>query len=176
MKSLITILSALLGNYINRDGCLQEGVAAEAVSLAGHLKLGKLICLYDDNHITIDGDTAVGFSEDVIKRFEAYGWHTIVIKDGNNDLQGMNDAIERAKLVTDKPSLIKIETIIGFGSKNQGEEKVHGAPLGAEDIMNVKQKFGMNPNEYFQVPQDVEFSNRFMIFGQNLQVKNVKLG
>ena len=157
MTCFQTILFVLLGifNVDFRDGCLQEGVAAEAISLAGHLKLGKLIVLYDDNHITIDGDTEIGFSEDVIKRFEAYGWHTQVIENGNSDLNAINTCIENAKMVTDKPSLIKIQTIIGFGSKNQGEEKVHGAPLGAEDIMNVKQKFGMDPNEHFNVPSQV---------------------
>jgi transketolase len=90
------------------DGCLQEGVQAEAAALAGHLKLGKLICLYDDNHISIDGDTVLGFTEDVNKRFESYGWHTLIVNDGDNDLAALNAAIEKAKSVTDKPSLIKI--------------------------------------------------------------------
>ena len=87
---------------------MQEGVAAEAVSLAGHLQLGKLIALYDDNHIQIDGDTALGFTEDVPKRFESYGWHVQVLEDGDNDLAGIAAAVEAAKKVTDKPSLIKI--------------------------------------------------------------------
>lgn len=101
----------LFDNYtfvITGDGCLQEGVHAEAVSLAGHLKLGKLIVLYDDNLITIDGDTDVSFTEDVLKRFESYGWHTLVVQDGDSDLKSINDAIETAKNVTDKPSIIKI--------------------------------------------------------------------
>jgi transketolase len=104
------------------DGCLQEGVCAEAVSLAGHWKLAKLVALYDDNHITIDGtfslikgDTALGFTEDVVKRFEAYGWHTITVGDGDNDLDAISRAIQEAKKVTDKPTLIKIRTTIGFG-------------------------------------------------------------
>ncbi|KAI8594016.1 Transketolase, thiamine diphosphate binding domain-containing protein [Geranomyces variabilis] len=137
------------------DGCMQEGVQAEAASLAGHLQLGKLIALYDDNHIQIDGDTALGFTEDVIARFEAYGWHTQVIADGDHDIEGITKAIEAAKKVTDKPSLIKVRTTIGYGSKNQGEEKVHGAALGEPDIVEVKKKFGFNPEEKFHIPQEV---------------------
>ena len=145
------------------DGCLQEGVQAEAIALAGHLKLGKLIALYDDNHISIDGilviklgDTALGFTEDVCKRFEAHGWHTIVVSDGDNDLVSLSAAIEEAKAVTGKPSIIKIRTTIGFGSVNQGEEKVHGAPLDKDDIIQIKKKFGFNPEEHFAVPADVK--------------------
>lgn len=134
---------------------MQEGVQAEAVSLAGHLQLGKLIALYDDNHIQIDGDTALGFTEDVNKRFEAYGWHVQTIADGDHDLEGLSRAIEEAKKVTNKPSLIKVRTTIGYGSKNQGEEKVHGAPLGEPDIADVKAKFGFKPDQKFYVPQEV---------------------
>ncbi|KAI9091828.1 Transketolase, thiamine diphosphate binding domain-containing protein [Phlyctochytrium arcticum] len=136
------------------DGCMQEGVQAEAVSLAGHLKLGKLIALYDDNHIQIDGDTALGFTENVRARFESYGWHTQFVEDGDHDVAGITAAIEAAKKVTDKPSLIQVRTTIGFGSKNQGEEKVHGAPLGEPDIVEVKAKFGFSA-EKFHVPQEV---------------------
>jgi transketolase len=96
------------------DGCLQEGVASEAASVAGHLKLGKLIALYDDNHITIDGDTAVSFTEDVVKRFEAYGWDVTTVADGDDDFDGIQKAIAAAQKVTDKPSLIKVRTIIGM--------------------------------------------------------------
>ncbi|KAJ3288115.1 Transketolase [Borealophlyctis nickersoniae] len=148
----------IINNYtycILGDGCMQEGVQAEAASLAGHLKLGKLIALYDDNHIQIDGDTALGFTEDVLKRYEAYGWHVQQVKDGDNDLAGLATAIETAKKVTDKPSLIKVRTTIGFGSKNEGEEKVHGAPLGEADIVNVKTKFGFNPEQKFYIPDEV---------------------
>lgn len=95
------------------DGCLQEGVASEAASIAGHLKLGKLIAIYDDNHITIDGDTAVSFTEDVVKRFESYDWHTIVVDDGDSDFASIEKAIAEAQNVTDKPSLIKVRTTIG---------------------------------------------------------------
>ncbi|KAF9153060.1 Transketolase [Linnemannia schmuckeri] len=147
----------LFNNYtfvITGDGCLQEGIASEAASLAGHLKLGKLIALYDDNHISIDGDTEVSFTEDVVKRFEAYGWHTIVVKDGNHDLESIARAIEEAKKVTDKPSLIKVFTTIGFGSLNQGTEKVHGSPLKADDIVQLKKAWGFNPEEKFAVPKE----------------------
>ncbi|KAH6589283.1 hypothetical protein BASA50_010158 [Batrachochytrium salamandrivorans] len=148
----------VIKNYtyaIMGDGCLQEGVQAEAVSLAGHLKLGNLIVLYDDNHITIDGDTAVGFTEDVVQRFESYGWHTQVLADGDNDVSGIIAAIQKAKSVLDKPSLIKIRTTIGFGSVIQGEEKVHGAPLGAKDISQLKTKFGFDPESHFNVSAEV---------------------
>ncbi|KAI7869373.1 transketolase [Spinellus fusiger] len=148
----------LFNNYtytILGDGCLQEGVAAEAVSIAGHWKLGKLIALYDDNKITIDGDTAVSFTEDVIERFHAYGWHTVVVTDGDNDIEAINKAIEEAKTVTDKPTLIKIRTTIGYGSLNQGEEKVHGSPLSAADIKQVKEKFGLNAEQDYAVSQEV---------------------
>ena len=90
------------------DGCLQEGVSSEASSLAGHLGLGKLIVMYDDNHITIDGGTELSFTEDVLKRYEAYGWHTQHVADGNADLAGIEKAILAAKAVTDKPSIIKV--------------------------------------------------------------------
>ncbi|KAI8891475.1 transketolase [Backusella circina FSU 941] len=137
------------------DGCLQEGVASEAASVAGHLKLGKLIALYDDNHITIDGDTAVSFTEDVVKRFEAYGWDVTIVADGDNDFEGIQKAIAAAQKVTDKPSLIKVRTTIGYGSLMQGEEKVHGAPLSDDDIKQVKQKFGFDPEATYSVSDEV---------------------
>ena len=96
------------------DGCNQEGVASEAASLAGHLKLGKLIALYDDNNITIDGRTDVSFTEDVLKRYEAYGWHAQHVAEGNTDVNAIAKAIEAAKAVTDKPSIIKVTTTIGY--------------------------------------------------------------
>ncbi|KAG9070916.1 Transketolase [Linnemannia hyalina] len=146
----------LFNNYtfmITGDGCLQEGVASEAASLAGHLQLGKLIALYDDNHISIDGDTEVSFTEDVVKRFESYGWHVLVVKDGNSDLESIAKAVEEAKKVTDKPTLIKVFTTIGFGSLMAGSEKVHGSPLKADDIVQLKKAMGFNPEESFHVPQ-----------------------
>lgn len=155
------------------DGCLQEGVSAEALSLAGHWKLGKLIALYDDNHITIDGiekfyvgDTALGFTEDVVKRLEAYGWHTIEISDGDHDVEGLAAAIQQAKEVEDKPSLIKVRTTIGFGSVNEGTEKVHGSPMEKEDIAKIKKKFDFNPEEDFVIPNEVA------LFWKDVKAKN----
>ncbi|EPQ29612.1 uncharacterized protein PFL1_02831 [Pseudozyma flocculosa PF-1] len=137
------------------DGCLQEGISSEAASLAGHLKLGNLIAFYDDNHISIDGDTACSFTEDVEQRFLAYDWHVLHVLDGDKDIEGIYKAIEEARKVTDKPSLIRIKTTIGFGSKQQGLAATHGAPLKADDIEAVKEKFGMDPKEKFVVPEDV---------------------
>lgn len=136
------------------DGCLQEGVASEACSLAGHLQLNNLIAFYDDNHITIDGNTNVSFTEDVNKRFEAYGWEVQWIKDGNNDLNAINKALEQAKK-SKKPTLIRLTTIIGYGSLQQGTHSVHGSPLKADDIKQLKEKLGFNPEETFVVPQEV---------------------
>merc|ERR1712093_695772 len=97
------------------DGCLQEGVASEACSLAGHLQLGKLIAVWDDNRITIDGDTAVSFTENVPMRFESYGWQVLHVENGDTDLKAMYDALEKAKAETSKPTLIRLRTTIGFG-------------------------------------------------------------
>jgi len=136
------------------DGCNQEGIASEACSLAGHLGLGKLIALYDDNHITIDGDTSVSFTEDVLKRYEAYGWHVQHVADGNSDVAAIVQAIEAAKAVTDRPSLIKVTTTIGYGSPNKSNTAgVHGAPLGEEEAQLTRQALGW---EYgpFEVPQE----------------------
>ena len=136
------------------DGCNQEGVSSEAASLAGHLKLGKLIALYDDNHITIDGRTNVSFTEDVLKRYEAYGWHVQHVADGNTDVDAIAKAIEAAKAVTDKPSIIKITTTIGFGSPNKSDTAgVHGAPLGDEETELTRKQLGWNYGP-FEVPQD----------------------
>ncbi|MGA1004341.1 transketolase [Vulcanococcus sp.] len=136
------------------DGCHQEGVSGEAASLAGHLGLGKLIALYDDNHITIDGNTNVSFTEDVLKRYEAYGWHTIHVQDGNTDLGAIAKAIEEAKAVTDRPSMIKVTTTIGYGSPNKANTAgVHGAALGADEAAATRQNLGWNYGE-FEVPQE----------------------
>lgn len=137
------------------DGCMMEGVASEACSLAGHLQLGNLIAFYDDNKISIDGATNVAFTEDVSKRLESYGWEVLTVEDADNDLQGLADAIAKAKLSKDKPTCIKMTTTIGFGSLNEGTSGVHGAPLKPDDIKQVKTKFGFNPDESFVVPADV---------------------
>ena len=136
------------------DGCNQEGVASEACSLAGHLKLGKLIALYDDNHITIDGDTGVSFTEDVLKRYEAYGWHVQHVPDGNTDVDGITRAIEAAKAVKDRPSLIKVTTTIGYGSPNKSNTGgVHGTPLGLEEAQLTRESLGWD-HGLFEVPQE----------------------
>jgi transketolase len=147
----------IFNNYtfvIMGDGCHQEGVTSEAASLAGHLKLNHLIVLYDDNKITIDGETHLSFTEDVPARFRSYGWNTLTVEDGNNDLAGILSAIEQAKH-SDKPTLISVKTFIGFGSLKQNTESVHGAPLKADDLKQVKSKFGFDPEKTFEVPEDV---------------------
>lgn len=128
------------------DGCLQEGISSEASSLAGHLCLGKLIVCYDDNHITIDGDTDLCFTEDVCMRYEAYGWHVLTVGDGN-DLAAIRSAIVAARAETTKPSLIKIRTVIGQGSAKEGTCHAHGAPLGAADMRKVKTHYGFDPDQ-----------------------------
>ena len=136
------------------DGCNQEGVASEACSLAGHLKLGKLIALYDDNHITIDGRTDVSFTEDVLKRYEAYGWHVQHVADGSTDVNAIAKAIEAAKAVTDQPSIIKVTTAIGYGAPNEGDTAgVHGAPLGEEEAELTRKQLGWSYGP-FEVPQE----------------------
>ena len=137
------------------DGDLMEGVTSEAASIAGHLQLGNLIYLYDDNHISIEGDTDITFNEDVGKRFEAYGWHVQTVTNGN-DLQGMADALLNAKMETQKPSLIKVRTEIGYGSPNKvNTAGAHGSPLGADEVKLVKEFFGFDPDQSFVVPDDV---------------------
>jgi len=131
------------------DGCLMEGVTSEAASLAGHLALDNLTVIYDDNKISIDGNTNITFTEDVAKRFEAYGWDIHWVKNADSDLAEIKQAIEASKGVKNKPHLILARTTIGFGSKNQGSDKVHGAPLGEEEVGNVKAKFGQS-SKYLQ--------------------------
>lgn len=138
------------------DGCLMEGVSAEAASLAGTLKLGKLVVLYDCNNITIEGDTCTSFAEDVLKRFEAYGWQTITVEDGN-DVDAIDKAIKEAKAEADKPSIIKIMTKIGYGAPNkQGKASAHGEPLGEEEIVLAKENLGWEYKEDFYVPEQVK--------------------
>jgi transketolase len=137
------------------DGDLMEGVASEAASLAGHLKLSKLICLYDDNDISLDGPTRLAFTENVLARFDAYGWHTQRVSDGN-DLQAIEAAIRSAQAETERPSLISVKTIIGFGSPQQGTAKVHGNPLGEENVRKAKVYFGWDPEQTFFVPDAVK--------------------
>ncbi|MFI4970452.1 MAG: transketolase, partial [Lysobacterales bacterium] len=133
------------------DGDLMEGVASEAASLAGHLKLGKLICLYDDNYVTLAGGTDITFSEDRARRFQAYGWHTSFVADGN-DLAAIEAALTRARSETRKPSLVVVRTHIGYGSPEQDSYKAHGSPLGVEDVAKTKQKLGWPVEPPFLVP------------------------
>jgi len=135
------------------DGDLMEGVASEAASLAGHLQLGKLIYLYDDNHMTLSASTHVSFTEDTQKRFDAYGWHTQIITDGNN-IKAIAAAILAAKKITDRPSLILIKTIIGYGSPHkQNTYEVHGSPLGVEEVKLTKQALGWPEKPNFYIPK-----------------------
>jgi transketolase len=137
------------------DGDMMEGVTAEAASLAGHLRLGNIIYLYDDNHITIEGNTDLAFDEDVAQRFEAYGWHVQVLADGN-DLDALSAAIKSAQKETNRPSLIKVRTHIGYGSPNKADTAgAHGSPLGEDEVKLVKENFGFDPNKYFEVPDEV---------------------
>ncbi|HEY2961881.1 MAG TPA: transketolase [Pyrinomonadaceae bacterium] len=135
------------------DGDLMEGVASEAASLAGHLKLGKLIYLYDDNHVTIEGFTSLAFSEDVPKRFEAYGWHTQTVADGNN-LDDIDAAIRSAQAVKDRPSLISVKTIIGYGMPTQGTRKAHSDPPGEDAVREAKRHLGWPEDKEFFVPEE----------------------
>ena len=135
------------------DGDLMEGVAAEAASLAGHLKLGKLIYLYDDNQVTIEGFTSLAFSENVPKRFESLGWHTLTVADGNN-LDEIEKAIREAQSVTDKPSLISVKTVIGFGMPTQGTRKAHSDAPGEEAVRETKRHLGWPEDKQFYIPDE----------------------
>ncbi len=140
--------------FLASDGDLMEGISHEACSLAGHLKLGKLIGFYDDNRITIDGSTDLAFSDDTAKRFESYGWHVQRVADGN-DLDAIDDAITQAKRVTDRPSLIIVRTHIAWGSPHkQDTADAHGAPLGVDEVKATKQNLGWPSLEPFYVPDE----------------------
>ena len=135
------------------DGDMQEGVTYEASSLAGHLSLGKLIVLYDSNHVTLDGPLDYSFSENVKKRYEAMSWQVLCVDDGN-DITAIHKAIKKAKKEKFKPTLVIVDTVIGYGSKNQGTNKVHGAPLGMEDGKATKQSYDFNHDDFY-VPNEV---------------------
>jgi transketolase len=163
----MALAEAYLASYFNRDGHniidhytyaivsdgdLMEGVFIEACALAGHWGLGKLIFLYDDNLTTLDGEAGMIFSEDVHGRFKAQGWHTSAVADGN-DIEAIDKAIQEAKAVTDKPSLIAVRTVIGYGSPNKaGSSKSHGSALGEDEVRLTKQFYGWNPDEKFAIP------------------------
>ncbi|MCD4831781.1 MAG: transketolase [Anaerohalosphaeraceae bacterium] len=138
------------------DGCLQEGVASEACSLAGHLGLNNLIVIYDDNYITIDGDTSLSFTEDRAKRFESYGWNVQVVGGDGNDMASFEKALQNAQNEKDRPTIIQLRTHIGFGSPNkQDSHAAHGAPLGEDEIKLIKKNYGWDPEKTFVVPDGV---------------------
>ena len=141
--------------YFLGDGCLMEGISHEACSLAGTLGLGKLIVFYMDNHITIEGSTELAFTENVGLRFDAYGWHVQRVMDGN-DLGSLDAAVNSAKNVTDKPSLVICRTTIGYGSPNKaGTSKIHGEKLGADEVALTKQNLGWPEEPAFYIPDEV---------------------
>lgn len=141
------------------DGCLQEGISSEASSLAGHQQLGNLIVLYDDNHITIEGNTNLTFTEDVLARYEAYGWHTQhvdMLPNGDVDVHSLHDAILAAQEVIDRPSIIRTRSIIGWPAPTmQGTAKVHGSALGAAEVAATKEVLGFDPAKEFEVDPEV---------------------
>ncbi len=167
----MAIAQKYLANYFNRehlpvidykiyviasDGDLQEGVASEASSLAGHLGLDNLIVVYDDNHISIDGDTDLSFTEDRAKRFEAYGWKVQTVKGDGNDMAAFEKALKNAEGEKQRPTLIKLRTHIAYGSPNkQDTAGAHGAPLGDDEIKLIKENFGWDPEKSFHVPEEV---------------------
>lgn len=137
------------------DGDLMEGISAESASFAGHLKLGNLIYFYDDNHISIEGDTDITFTDDTTKRFESYGWQVITVEDGN-DVQALRKALDEATEETEKPSLIKVRTHIAYGSPNKMDTPgAHGSPLGEEEVKLTKENLGFDPAKFFYVPDEV---------------------
>jgi transketolase len=167
----MAIAQKYLAKYFNRDGFaimdysiyviagdgdLEEGVSAEASSLAGHLGLDNLIVIYDDNHITIDGDTNLAFTEDTAKRYKAYGWNVIEVAGDGNDMKTFEKALKRAKREKNRPSIIKLRTHIAYGSPNmQDTAGAHGSPLGDDEIKLVKERFGWNGEKSFVVPGEV---------------------
>ncbi len=167
----MTIAEKFLANYFNRegfpvvdhkvyvvasDGDLEEGVSGEASSLAGHLGLNNLIVVYDDNHISIDGETKLSFTEDVVKRYKAYGWNVIIVGGDGNDMISFEKALRRAKKEKERPTIIKLRTHIAFGCPNKQDTSAsHGAPLGEDEVKLTKEKFGWDPAKTFYIPPEV---------------------
>lgn len=137
------------------DGCLMEGISSESSSLAGHLQLDNLIAFWDDNRVSIDGDTACAFTENVPERYKAYGWKVLEVHDANTNIEAISDAIDEAKKIKGSPVLIRLVTTIGYGSELAGTGKVHGAPLKAEDIHQLKKGWGFDAEEQFFIPDEV---------------------
>ncbi|HXM76687.1 MAG TPA: transketolase, partial [Thermoanaerobaculia bacterium] len=166
----MAIAERMLASYFNRpeheivnhrtfalvsDGDLMEGISSEASSLAGHLKLGKLLYLYDSNEVTLDGPASVCFTENVGRRYEAYGWQVLHVANGNTDLDAIEDAIETAIAEISRPSLIIVKTTLGYGSPNKaGTSEAHGSPLGAEEVLRTKKALGWVFQEPFFVPKE----------------------
>jgi transketolase len=135
------------------DGDLMEGITHEAASLAGHLGLGKLVWLYDDNRVSLDGPTSMAFTEDVGKRFEAYNWQVLHIEKGNTDIEAIDRALQAAKADSSRPSLVMVHTTIGYGSPNKaGTSEAHGSPLGTEEVKLTKKQLGWDPDKQFYLP------------------------
>ncbi|MCY9532467.1 MULTISPECIES: transketolase [Paenibacillus] len=153
------------------DGDMMEGVASEAASLAGHLKLGKLVVLYDSNDITLDGESGLSFSENVRQRYEAYGWNTLLVEDGN-DLAAIAQAVEKSKQDSSKPTLIEVKTVIGYGSPNKqgkgGHGGTHGSPLGADEAKLTKEFYKWGHEDFF-VPEEV-----YNHFDTNVKQKGIQ--
>jgi transketolase len=170
--------SSLLDHYIYAivsDGDLMEGVACEAASLAGHLKLGNLIYFYDDNSITIEGPTSLAFSEDVPKRFQSYGWHTLTVNDGN-DLNAIEAAIREAQSVKDKPSLISVKTTIGYGMPAAGTRKAHSDAPGEEAVRETKRNLGWPEDKSFYIPEEaLNHFRKAVVKGEQLESEWNKL-
>lgn len=170
--------ASLVDHYVYAivsDGDLMEGVASEAASLAGHLKLGKLIYLYDDNQVTIEGFTSLAFSEDVPKRFEAYGWHTLTVEDGNN-LEEIDAAIREALSVGSKPSLISVKTVIGYGMPTAGTRKAHSDPPGEDAVRETKRHLGWPDDKEFYIPEEaLSHFREAVLAGEQLEAEWTKL-
>ena len=160
------------------DGCLQEGITSEASSLAGHLALDNLIVIYDDNHITIDGDTSLSFTEDRAERYRAYGWYVQVVDgDGTDNVDALEAALENARAEKARPSIIQFRTQIGYGSPNlAGSHKVHGSPVGDDEIKLMKKNMGWDPEKTFHVPDQVaQHMRKSVDAGKQLQADYEKM-
>jgi dihydroxyacetone synthase len=151
------------------DACLQEGVALEAISFAGHLKLNNLTVIYDNNQVTCDGSVDLTNTEDVNMKMRACGWDVIDIEDGCFDIEGLVEALNKARASTDKPTFINVRTVIGLGSAVAGNAVAHGVAFGASDVANMKKAYDFNPEEHFVVSEEVrEFFEDIPARGQNL--------
>lgn len=154
------------------DACLQEGVALEAIQLAGHWKLNNLVVIYDNNQITCDGSVDLCCSEDINAKMRACGWEVLEVEDGCYDVEGLVKALLQAKSSTEKPTFINVRTLIGVGSAVAGDAKAHGAAYGAEDVKNIKKVFGMNPEEHFVVQDEVyAFFREMKTRGESLEAE-----